>query len=841
MTVQPSQLRTIDPYAPVDAELFNRLTRLISNSSDCIVHNDPIVVSKTNNITVSLSVGHCIKDDVLIQITSPFVIDVTSSEFYTEFGGTAWSETGYYYVVMKYVYVVEITEPVATVHLVLPSLRTGWNSSGDYLLLGILNVTDPGTREVTSVIKTDGTETVNYSDIGNNLFVDSSGNVVMQIGNFHILNGNAANPSITFSSDTDTGMYRAGADTLGFSTGGVERIRIDSYGTVTLQGLLRISDGSVGNPSLAFTNDTNTGLFRTNENQVSIACGGILVSTFYTGGLSVSGALSFSSQAYGGDGSIIEPSYSFNSDWNTGMYRITADTLGFSTGGSNRLSIGATGNVTIETGIIKNTDGFVSVPSYTFNNDTDTGMYRITADTIGFSCGGLHRVKIGSDGTLIVDAGIEINASGNKAFIASWQAQNDDHRGNYKWNTLQLGNNGANYIVAGNTVTSGYMQFVVNNTVDLNGVYSNTHDGIVALTLAADATATFSGGVEIATSITGLGSVFNIKMDTVDGSDNKQTSICGGGDADAFRGGYIALNGNEFGSGGGEVAIIAGDTSSSGIIRFYISNAESWRITRNHEIYAISPQCRIYNGDGSAAFAAYGFVNEPDTGMYRIGTNALGFTTGGVVRMSIINGNLNLLSGAVFYAEDGSEQLPGISFGSDSNTGMWRVGENILGFTTGGVEKMRISSGGVAITGSLSITGTSDANIKAFKIDHPLDPDNKYLIHTSIEGPQCDLIYKGQVDLVDGVATVDLDLESKMTPGTFDALNKNPLAWLQNDTGWDRVKGNVNQGILNITCENNNSTDTINWMVVGTRKDDNIIGSDLTDNNGDLITEPSKN
>ncbi len=178
MSTQPTQIRTFDPYASVDSNVFNRVTRLISNNSDCLLHSNPIVVTKTNATNIALSTGHCIKDDVLIEISSSFAVDMTASEFYTEFGGTSWSETGYYYVAMKYVYSVSTTAPVATVHLVLPSLRTGWNSSGDYLLLGILNVTDPGTREVTSILKTDGTETVNYSDIGNDLFVDpSTGNV----------------------------------------------------------------------------------------------------------------------------------------------------------------------------------------------------------------------------------------------------------------------------------------------------------------------------------------------------------------------------------------------------------------------------------------------------------------------------------------------------------------------------------------------------------------------------------------------------------------------------------------------------------------------------------------
>ena len=48
------------------------------------------------------------------------------------------------------------------------------------------------------------------------------------IANF--ANGTASAPSLTFSSDTNTGLCRIAEDTLGFSTGGTERVRISSSG-----------------------------------------------------------------------------------------------------------------------------------------------------------------------------------------------------------------------------------------------------------------------------------------------------------------------------------------------------------------------------------------------------------------------------------------------------------------------------------------------------------------------------------------------------------------------------------------------------------------------------------
>jgi hypothetical protein len=69
--------------------------------------------------------------------------------------------------------------------------------------------------------------------------------------------------------------------------------------------------------------------------------------------------------------------------------------------------------------------------------------------------------------------------------------------------------------------------------------------------------------------------------------------------------------------------------------------------------------------------------------------------------------------------------------------------------------------GNVDITGSLTVHGT-----KSFKIDHPLDPSNKYLYHSSVESPDMKNIYDGVVVLDDkGEAVVVL-------PAWFEALNK---------------------------------------------------------------------
>ena len=154
-----------------------------------------------------------------------------------------------------------------------------------------------------------------------------------------------------------------------------------------------------------------------------------------------------------------------------------------------------------------------------------------------------------------------------------------------------------------------------------------------------------------------------------------------------------------------------------------------------------------------------------------------------------------------------------------------------------GTTRFRVTTSGCEVYGTFSVSST-----KNFKISHPLSTKTEThdLVHSSIEGPQADLIYRGVVDLVDGTATVNVDTAARMTEGTFVALCTNVSCFTSNETDWTAVKGSVSGNILTITAQDNTSTATVSWMVVGERKDQGMIDSPATDDNGRLITEPLK-
>jgi hypothetical protein len=143
----------------------------------------------------------------------------------------------------------------------------------------------------------------------------------------------------------------------------------------------------------------------------------------------------------------------------------------------------------------------------------------------------------------------------------------------------------------------------------------------------------------------------------------------------------------------------------------------------------------------------------------------------------------------------------------------------------------------IAVGGAVNVAGAFSKGSGSFRIDHPLPEkkDTHHLVHSFIEGPKADLIYRGTVDLSGGYAQVDLDDAAGMTEGTWELLCRDPQCWIQNDSGWDAVRGSVEGNTLTIECEETDSDDTVSWMVVAERCDPHIMETDWTDEDLSLI------
>ena len=142
---------------------------------------------------------------------------------------------------------------------------------------------------------------------------------------------------------------------------------------------------------------------------------------------------------------------------------------------------------------------------------------------------------------------------------------------------------------------------------------------------------------------------------------------------------------------------------------------------------------------------------------------------------------------------------------------------------------------------SIRAEGSFSSTNKHFRIPHVLSglTTTTDLIHSVVEGPQADNLYRGRTTLVAGISTVNIDTTNNMTEGTFVNLNRDVQCFTTNETGWTAIKGSVTGNLLTIVAQDNTCTDTISWMVIGERWDLAMYDpyNPMTDANGKAKTE----
>jgi hypothetical protein len=174
-----------------------------------------------------------------------------------------------------------------------------------------LNDTDWTTTELTIQPETSDGTCFTVKNLGNNQIfgVNTSNSTITSNGTLYLADGTESNPSLTFATDTDLGVYRESENRFCVSAGGTKLLQVSSAGvmyplrleiptnngqalyvynpdteedaltvdTVNNQVLFPLGSASV--PGISFHGDSNTGIFSTADS-FGITAGGIEQVTF---------------------------------------------------------------------------------------------------------------------------------------------------------------------------------------------------------------------------------------------------------------------------------------------------------------------------------------------------------------------------------------------------------------------------------------------------------------------------------------------------------------------------------------------------------------------------------
>ena len=263
--------------------------------------------------------------------------------------------------------------------------------------------------------------------------------------------------------------------------------------------------------------------------------------------------------------------------------------------------------------------------------------------------------------------------------------------------------------------------------------------------------------------------------------------------------------------------ISGGTTSGSSIGVSGYSNS-------NYGVYGSSRNQSAVVGVSNTGYGVYGISNT-SYGVYAYSTSSTGV--------------YGFCAGANFGVRGyGASNYGGyFQSGNNSYAGVIGYSQNASSYGLVGYQTYAFYG-----SGNLYVSGSIAKGSGSFQIDHPLPSmaNTHYLVHSFVEAPTADNIYRGKAKLLNGTAEIDLDKAAFMTEGTFTALNGNLQVFLQNDTGWSPLKAYITGNKLNIICENEISNDTVSWLVIGTRQDKVIMDSNLTDEFGQIIIERPK-
>jgi hypothetical protein len=556
------------------------------------------------------------------------------------------------------------------------------------------------------------------------------------------------------------------------------------YVNATYIGTISANNASfLGGLAAASYANTSAPIFST-----SVSVGNSTVNTFITG-----------TQVQGNQNDTVSaPAYSWSTDTTTGFYRPAANTIGLTTGGTERVRVDAGGNVSIGStsttakllvrgavdglsiiGSFENISNISSNTATAIDLKADQATSRLTSDrdgsgtssTLAFSTSLAsvitERMRIASAGNVGIGNTApteKLHVEGKIRIGTQATATTDAVRAD-RGLTAGDGLTGGGNLTADRTFTLGTPSTLTGSTLNAVTATSHTH----AITVDLGVTNGTTAG-PIITSSAGTNATIPTASATISG------------------------------------AVTTGAQTWAGVKTF--NSTISGSVTGNAGTATTLQTTRAINGtnfDGSAA------ITTANWGTAR------------TVWGQSINGSVNIT--APLLPAAGTAALPAFSTSADTNTGMFFPAADTIAFAEGGIEAMRITSAGNIGIGTttpaykLEVNGSFAATSKSFIIDHPTKPDMK-LRYGSLESPYHGVRLTGESTLNSKICRVNLPdyitglCKQEGSQVQLTNIKHGKILWVENI--------NIEDNYFEISCDydlNDNKQYSFYWTFTGIRKD----------------------
>lgn len=491
-----------------------------------------------------------------------------------------------------------------------------------------------------------------------------------------IPNGTSGAPGLVFTGSPTTGLYQVAADTLGVSTAGTSRFSIS---TTSVDSTLPIrgTAGTAAAPSFSFTSNTVSGLYSPSLDILGVAAGGIEIARFQA----PSGA---NPQALFALGSLTAPSIGWNgvagglfsvSSISTGLaLDQTASYIGFTRTTGHFYAVDQTGGTAGGIGLRTPVTGSRIFLSSRLTTGTLPAVSLDQVSATAFSASsGLQRglnldYVLNQSGTAGFQA-FEINLT-NTALGSGTHRFLDFQIGGVSQFSVSSGANAGRVYAATGTPALPTYSFTGGTTT---GLYWNGSQEILfsyggtARVSIGGASATW--GISAATATNGLSLMGRMTTGSPSVRASNASSFTGTGEQIGFQAVFTCAQ-----TGAGTFAGISATltTTSEGSGGCFAFDAVVDTV-RSFVVTAGANPGRVRGSAGTVALPTFSFISDPDTGFYSGGANTVKLALNGVDSWTYNGSTTNetTFEGRLFAAEDGTASDPTYSFTSEPGTGIY--------------------------------------------------------------------------------------------------------------------------------------------------------------------------